>query len=114
MRVGGVTSERIDPASFQAVVTFTIDDSIKLPDDSSAQVTSDGLLGGVYLGLVPGGSEKVLPPGGTVQITQGAVSLEDLLGKFIFSVSDLSDNVRKQLQVEQQRDPGAPKADAPK
>ncbi|HEX3350440.1 MAG TPA: outer membrane lipid asymmetry maintenance protein MlaD [Acetobacteraceae bacterium] len=107
--VGRVTSERIDPSTYQAVITFSVRDDLKLPTDSSAQITSDGLLGGVYLSLSPGGDEKMLPSGGTVQITQGAVSLEELLGKFIFSVSDLSENVRKQLQADQQRDKEAPK-----
>ncbi|MBV9537532.1 MAG: outer membrane lipid asymmetry maintenance protein MlaD [Acidisphaera sp.] len=108
--VGRITGERIDPATFQAVVTFTVHDNIRLPTDSSAQITSDGLLGGVYLSLSPGGEEKTLPPGGAVEITQGAVSLEELLGKFIFSVSDLSENVRKDLQANQQeRKDNAPK-----
>jgi phospholipid/cholesterol/gamma-HCH transport system substrate-binding protein len=109
VRVGHVTSERIDPATFQAVVTFTVQDSIALPDDTSAQITSDGLLGGMYLALVPGGSDKTLAHGATMQITQGAVSLEDLLGKFIFSVSDLSDNVRKKLQQDDQKSSASPK-----
>ena len=60
---------------------------MKLPDDSSAEITSEGLLGGNYLSLAPGGDEKMLPPGGRVTITQSAVNIEHLLGKFIFSMS---------------------------
>ncbi|CAH2604710.1 Outer membrane lipid asymmetry maintenance protein MlaD [Rhodovastum atsumiense] len=90
VKVGSVTAARIDPQTYQAMVSFTVQDGVKLPTDSSAEVTSDGLLGGKYLSLVPGGEEKMLPPGGAVQITQSSVSLEQLLGKFIFSVSNLS------------------------
>lgn len=106
VKVGSVTAAHIDPRTYQAVVAFTVEDAIKLPRDSSAQVTSDGLLGGRFLALVPGGDDQMLPPGGTFTITQSALSLEDLLGKFIFSVSDLSANVQKQLK--QNADP-APK-----
>jgi phospholipid/cholesterol/gamma-HCH transport system substrate-binding protein len=102
VKVGRVTSTHIDPKTYQAVVTFTVQSSIEVPRDSSAEVTSDGLLGGKFLALVPGGDEKMLPPGGVVQITQSAVSLEELLGKFIFSVSDLSSNVQKHLREEDQ------------
>lgn len=61
-----------------------------LPDDTSAEVTSEGLLGGRYVSLVPGGSEKVLADGGRITQTQGSVSLESLLGRFIFSVTQMN------------------------
>ena len=63
-------------------------DDIRLPTDSSAIVTSDSLLGGKYLALEPGGADQVLHPGGRVTMTQGSISLEQLLSKFIFSVTD--------------------------
>ena len=86
--VGQVVSERVDPASYQAEVAFTVRDGIRLPTDSSAIVTSDSLLGGKYLALEPGGADQVLKPGGRVTLTQGSISLEQLLSKFIFSVTD--------------------------
>lgn len=98
VKIGTITETQIDPKTYQALVTFDVRQSIKVPRDSSAQVTSDGLLGGRFLSLVPGGDDKMIPAGGTVSITQSALSLEDLLGKFIFSVSDLSANVQKQLK----------------
>jgi phospholipid/cholesterol/gamma-HCH transport system substrate-binding protein len=90
VKVGSVMSARVDPQTYQADVTFTVQNAVKLPSDSSAEVTSDGLLGGKYLSLVPGGDEQMLAAGGTVTITQGSVSLEQLLGKFIFSVTSLA------------------------
>jgi phospholipid/cholesterol/gamma-HCH transport system substrate-binding protein len=102
VKVGSVIDARIDPQTYQAVVTFTMAKTIQLPDDSSVVVTSDGLLGGKFLAVAPGGDSKMLAAGGTVQITQSALSLEDLLGKFIFSVSDLSSNVAKHLRQEDQ------------
>jgi phospholipid/cholesterol/gamma-HCH transport system substrate-binding protein len=52
-------------------------------------------LGGKYLSLGPGGSEQMIPAGGRVTITQGSVSLEDLLGKFIFSVTSMQKPAQK-------------------
>ncbi len=97
VKVGSVSSTRVDPETFQAVVTFTVQSSLKLPKDTSAEITSDGLLGGKFITLVPGGDTKTLAEGGEVTITQSAVSLEQLLGKFIFSVSDLTGAVQKTL-----------------
>lgn len=101
VKIGSVASTAIDPKTFQAVVTFTVLPTLKLPKDSSAEITSDGLLGGKFLAIVPGGDDKMLADGGEVTITQSAVSFEQLLGKFIFSVNDLSSNVQKQLQQSQ-------------
>ena len=86
--VGHVTGEVVDPKDFRARVTFTVRPDIKLPVDSAAIVTSDSLLGGKYIALSPGGSETMLKPGGDVIQTQGSISLEQLLSKFIFSVTD--------------------------
>jgi phospholipid/cholesterol/gamma-HCH transport system substrate-binding protein len=103
VKVGTVSQERIDPQTFQAVVGFSVRDDIKLPKDSAAIITSESLLGGKYLSLQPGGDEAVLQPGQMVTITQGSVSLEELLGKFIFSMT----NAPK--AGEQQQQPASPK-----
>jgi len=90
VKVGTVTSQRIDPTTFLAVLDLDIDSSLHLPEDSSAEITSEGLLGGKYIAIVPGGADRMLQPGGQITITQSAVSLEALLGRFIFSVTELS------------------------
>jgi phospholipid/cholesterol/gamma-HCH transport system substrate-binding protein len=98
VKIGSVTGQSIDPQSYQAVVTLTVQDSIKLPKDSSAEITSDGLLGGKFLSLTPGGDATMLTAGGQITITQSSVSLEQLLGKFIFSVTDLGSKNQTQQQ----------------
>jgi phospholipid/cholesterol/gamma-HCH transport system substrate-binding protein len=95
VKIGAVTATSVNPATYQADVTFEVADDIKLPKDSSASVTSDGLLGGKYLALAAGGDTDNIPPGGQITITQGSVSLEELLGKFIFSVTDLNKSAAK-------------------
>ncbi|MDR3538553.1 MAG: outer membrane lipid asymmetry maintenance protein MlaD [Acetobacteraceae bacterium] len=89
VKVGSVTETQLDPQSFQAVVGLSVRNDIKLPKDSSAEITSESLLGGKFLALVPGGDETMLKPGQTITITQGSISLEQLLGKFIFSVTSM-------------------------
>lgn len=86
--IGQVIAEQVDPKTYQANVTFTVRNGIQLPTDSSAVVTSDSLLGGKYLALDPGGAEAILKPGSRIDLTQGSISLEQLLSKFIFSVTD--------------------------
>lgn len=84
--VGRVTEEHLDPQTFAAVVKLEINKDIQLPSDTSATIASDGLLGGNYVGLSPGGSTTNLAPGQSFAVTQSAVNIEDLLGKFIFNM----------------------------
>ena len=104
VKVGSVTATRVDPQSFQAVVTMSVQPNLKLPRDSSAEIGSDGLLGSKAIAIVPGGDDQLLAGGGEFSITQSAASLEQLLGKFIFGVNELSFNVQKSLD---EKKPGA-------
>ena len=90
VKVGTVTDERIDPKTFSAIVSLSVRDDIQLPKDSAASIISESLLGGKYISLSPGGDETSLKPGQTITVTQSSVSLEELLGKFIFSVTSLN------------------------
>ncbi|MDR3524157.1 MAG: outer membrane lipid asymmetry maintenance protein MlaD [Acetobacteraceae bacterium] len=101
VKIGRVVATDIDAKTYQAAITFTVRPDIRVPADSSAEISSDGLVGGKSLSIVPGGDDKMLADGGRIQITQSAASLEQMLGKFIFSVSDLSSNVQKSLKENQ-------------
>ena len=110
VKVGSVNEERIDPQSFQALVALSVRGDIKLPKDSAAIITSESLLGGKYLSLQPGGDETLLQPAQMITITQSSVSLEELLGKFIFSMT----NVQKGSQPSGANPGEAPQAAPPK
>jgi phospholipid/cholesterol/gamma-HCH transport system substrate-binding protein len=88
--VGHVTDEHLDPQTYAAIVKLQINNDIQLPSDTSAAISSDGLLGGNYVGLSPGGSNTMLTPGQSFPVTQSAINIEDLLGKFIFSMGDMN------------------------
>ena len=112
VKVGTVTDERIDPKTFAAVVMLTVRDDIQLPKDSGASIVSESLLGGKYISLSPGGDDTNLKPGQAITVTQSSVSLEELLGKFIFSVTSL--NGGKDSQSGGSQGSGNPSGGAPK
>ena len=85
IKVGSVLTTTLDPKTFLATVRMSVQPSVKLPDDSVAEIVSSGLLGDKYMSLVPGGSDKDIPPGGRVKFTQSSVSIEHLIGQMMFS-----------------------------
>jgi phospholipid/cholesterol/gamma-HCH transport system substrate-binding protein len=85
IKVGTVIDQTLDPETYRAEVRFSLREDVQLPADTSAAVVSNGLLGGKYLALVPGGDIEMLEPGDEVTLTQSAVNLEDLIGHMIFS-----------------------------
>jgi phospholipid/cholesterol/gamma-HCH transport system substrate-binding protein len=85
IKVGSVLGTTLDPKTFLATVQMSVQPAVKLPDDSVAEIVSSGLLGDKYMALVPGGSEKDLPPGGRIKFTQSSVNIEHLIGQMMFS-----------------------------
>ncbi len=85
IKIGTVLGYRIDPETYLAVVSMSIESDIELPMDSSVSITSDGLLGDKYLSLTPGGDEEAIADGGEIEITQGAIDLISMIGQLIFS-----------------------------
>lgn len=82
--VGTVTAQELDPKTFQAKVTLSIDSKVQLPADTEAAIVGDGLLGGKYVNLVPGQAAEKLKAGGVLARTKDYQSLEDLVGQIIF------------------------------
>ena len=85
VKVGTVNDYRLDPQSYRAVIEFSVQNDIKLPIDSSVKITSSGLLGSKYLEISPGSDEEFLINNSEILFTQSSISLEELLGKFLFS-----------------------------
>lgn len=87
VKIGSVSSVGLDPKSYAAIVHLTLRSDIQIPDDSSIKVTSSGILGGAYLAIQPGGSDKMITPGGEITNTQGSVDLMGLIGRAIYGNS---------------------------
>lgn len=85
IKIGTVVSQRLNADTYQAVVTLDLARDVKIPDDTSAKIASDGLLGGSYISLTPGGSLDYLADGSQIMFTQGSVDLMGLIGQAVFS-----------------------------
>lgn len=88
IKVGTVFEQKLEPSTYLAIVRMNINSNVKLPVDTVAQVTSDGLLGSNFVALVPGGEDKLIPAGGEIKYTQAPVNVVQLLGKFVFGAVD--------------------------
>lgn len=91
VKVGSITSLTLNPATFFADATILVDQTLQLPADSQIVISSEGLLGGNFVELIPGGALENLAPGDEIEDTQGAVSLISLLMKFVGGKSDSAD-----------------------
>ena len=91
VKVGSITSLTLNPETFFADANLVIDSKIQLPTDSAILISSEGLLGGNFVELVPGGMPDILAPGDEIEDTQGSVSLISLLMKFVSSGSSSAD-----------------------
>lgn len=89
--VGRVSNIYFDNQTFEAVVSLRVEERYKFPSDTSAKILTSGLLGDQYIGLLPGGDTEDLHDGDTIELTQGALVLENLVSKFLFSATSGGD-----------------------
>ncbi len=94
IKVGTVIAQRLDQETYQAVIEMDIKQGLPLPDDSSAKITSEGLLGATYLSLDAGGSEDFLENGSEIRFTQGSIDLMSLIGQAIFSATGKTEETK--------------------
>ena len=83
VKIGAVTQIELDRSTYEAKSTLSIEKEIQIPDDSSLTITSEGLLGGNFVEVMPGMSEDYLQPGDEVLDTQGSVSLIQLMMRYV-------------------------------
>jgi len=86
VQIGRVTEVEFDNDRLEAVVTMRIASRYdRIPSDSDASILTQGILGGQYVGLQPGGAEDYFEDGDEIPFTQSAVVLEQLISKYLFS-----------------------------
>lgn len=83
VKIGTVTDLTLNPETFFADAKLTVRNGIAVPEDSTVVIASEGLLGGAFVEILPGGSPNDLAPGAEIEDTQGAVSVIALLMKFV-------------------------------
>ena len=84
VKVGKVADIDLDPQKYEARVTLDIDRKVTLQEDSIASIRTAGIIGDRYVDISPGGSEKLIAPGGRIRETESAINLESLISKYIF------------------------------
>jgi phospholipid/cholesterol/gamma-HCH transport system substrate-binding protein len=84
VKIGKVTNIELDADEYEAVVRMNISKDVRLQDDSIASIRTAGIIGDRYIKLTPGGSEDYLSPGDEIEETESAISLEELVSKYIF------------------------------
>jgi phospholipid/cholesterol/gamma-HCH transport system substrate-binding protein len=83
VEVGRVESIQLGP-EYQARVVLRVKRDVKLQDDSIASIKTKGLIGEKFVRISPGGSDKLIPPGGRIREVEAPVDLEELISKYIF------------------------------
>jgi len=86
VKVGNVSRIELDAETYLADVYLDIENDKKFPEDTAAFISSESLLGGLYMQLEPGASDEMIEDGGVIEYTQAPQNLEQLLGQFIFSL----------------------------
>ena len=88
VKVGAVTDQKVDPQTFKAVVTMTIRSDVRLASDTRVRIGNDGLLGGNYIKLEPGGEKKSVGDGAELRKTKDVISLGELLERVLALVRE--------------------------
>ncbi len=88
VKIGKVTALSIDKKSYNAIAEMMVEREYKLPVDTSAEIIGNGFLGDKYIAITPGADEEFLSEGGRIEFTQSSISLESLIGKFVFGSMD--------------------------
>ncbi len=95
IKVGSVVGQSLNPKSYQARIDMAIQPQVQLSDDTSAKITSEGLLGAKFVALEPGGSDAKLAEGGVISYTQGAVDLWSLISQAMFAKKPAADTPKQ-------------------
>ncbi len=89
VRIGRVTDIQYSSETYEAIVSMAIDTQYdKFPLDTAASILTSGLLGEQFVGFEPGAEEDYLKNGDTIDLTQSALVLEQIIGQFLYSQAD--------------------------
>ena len=84
VKIGKVEDIILDGGEYEAEIRLSLNKNIELQDDSIASIRTAGIIGDRFVNIKPGGSEEIIEPGGMILETESAISLEELISKYIF------------------------------
>ncbi|MBN2059724.1 MAG: outer membrane lipid asymmetry maintenance protein MlaD [Deltaproteobacteria bacterium] len=76
--------KKISMEDYEAKVIMVLPEEIEIQEDAIASIKTKGLIGEKYLRITPGGSEKIITPGGRIRETLNAMDVEELISKYVF------------------------------
>lgn len=85
VRIGTVSAIDFDPDNYEAIVSMRINEGVPVQEDAIASIRTQGIIGEKFVKITPGGFEEILGDGSEIFETESAVSLEELVSKYIFS-----------------------------
>jgi len=85
VKIGTISDLKLNSETYRAESILSVRNDVRIPDDSALAVSSEGLLGGSFIEVIPGASFDYLEAGDEIIDTQGSVSLIQLLLKFVSS-----------------------------
>ena len=88
VRIGTVSDIAFDPDSFEAIVSLRINEDVPVQEDAIAAIRTQGIIGEKYVKIIPGGFDDLLTDGMEMYETESAISLEELVSRYIFSSDD--------------------------
>lgn len=88
VRVGTITGIKFDPDNYKAIVSLRINDGVPVQQDAIASVRTQGIIGEKFIKISAGGFPELLKDGDEITEVESAVSLEELVSKYIFSSSE--------------------------
>ncbi len=88
IKVGTVVSQKLDNENYDAEIVMSLASDVRLPEDSTAAIVGDGLIGDKFIKLEPGQSKKMLQNGDVITNVKDFKTIEDMVGEIIFMVTD--------------------------
>lgn len=95
LKKGSVEAMSLDPEGYVAVVTIRLDSGVRLPTDSSVAIHTEGLFGGKFVEIVPGGEFSYLEPNGVIAFPQDSVILEEMIEKIVAIAREVDKKCKK-------------------
>jgi phospholipid/cholesterol/gamma-HCH transport system substrate-binding protein len=105
IKVGTVAGYKLDPVTYNAIVSMTVAQDVRLPSDTAATISSEGLLGGKYIKLIPGHAQERVAAGGQLTKTKDYRSIEEMVGELIFLAT--AENPAPAVQAPEQTAPAS-------
>jgi phospholipid/cholesterol/gamma-HCH transport system substrate-binding protein len=99
--------DKIELVDNRALLTLSIKPEVSLPRDSSAVLSTQGILGDTYVKLIPGSQQEQLAQGGQIEKVQPSARLDELtdsLGQILGDLKEITSSLKISLASSESQD----------